>query len=73
MHLISSTSLLEVVDADDLVDPSDEGADLDVDAGHVLAAAAEAPRHQARQLVVALVLADKRSASVSLETPNNIK
>lgn len=35
--------LLEVVDADDLVYPSDEGGDLDVDAGDVLPPAAKAP------------------------------
>ena len=58
---------LQVVDADDLVDPSDEGGDLDVDAGHVLPAAAEAPRDQPRQLVVTLVLAHQRAATVTLQ------
>ena len=58
---------LQVVDADDLVDPPDEGGDLDVDAGHVLPAAAEAPRHEPGQLVVALVLAHERAATVTLQ------
>ena len=56
-----------VVDWDDLIDPADEGGDLDVDAGHVLTAAPEAPADEAGQLVEALlVLAHQRTASVTL-------
>lgn len=29
------TTLVVVVDTDDLIDPTDEGRDLDVDGGHV--------------------------------------
>lgn len=55
---VSKTLQLKVVDRDDLVDPSDEGGDLNVYAGHVAPAAAEAPRHQPDQLVETVVLAD---------------
>ncbi len=70
VHL-SSSFVLEVVHADDLIDPSNERADLDIDAGHVLPAAAEAPRNQACQLVVALVLANQRSATIALRHKEN--
>ena len=61
------SQLLQVIDTDDLVDPPDEGGDLDVDAGHVLPAAAEAPADEAGELEVALVLADEGAAAVTLE------
>lgn len=57
-HLtVVMTTMLEVVDGYDLVDPSDEGGDLDVHAGDVLTSTAEAPGHQATQLVVAVYVA----------------
>lgn len=59
--------LLQVVDTYDLVNPADERGDLHVDARHVLPAAAEAPGHQAGQLVVASVLANQRTSSITLE------
>ena len=58
---------LQVVNADDLIDPPDEGGDFHVHPWDVLPAAAEAPGDEAGQLVVALVLADKGTAAVALE------
>ena len=58
---------LEIVDTNDLVYPADERADLDVDSGDVLPAAAEAPGDEAGQLEVALVLAHEGAAAVTLE------
>jgi hypothetical protein len=57
---------LRVVDGDDLVDPADEGGHLHVDARHVAPAAAEAPRHQPRQLVEPVVLAHQWPSAVTL-------
>ena len=67
IHTVIAALQLRVVDRDDLIDPADEGGDLDVDAGHVLTAAPEAPADEAGQLVEALlVLAHQRTASVTL-------
>ena len=63
-------NVLQVVDADNLIDPTDKGGNFDVNSRHVFPSAAEAPRHQAGQLVVAGVLADQRPASVTLEIKN---
>lgn len=41
---------LRTVDADDLVDPTDEGGYLDVDTRYGFPATAETPRHQTSQL-----------------------
>ena len=61
IHTVIAALQLRVVDRDDLIDPADEGGDLDVDAGHVLTAAPEAPADEAGQLVEALlVLADQK-------------
>lgn len=51
------TSCLNVVDANDLVDPADEGRHFDVDAGHLSSTATESPANQTGQLVVAVVFA----------------
>lgn len=40
--------------------------DLDVDAGHVGRAAADAPAHQAAQVPATLLFADERAASITL-------
>lgn len=62
---------LNVVHAYDLIDPSDERRHLDVDAGHVYSAAAEAPRHQAGQLKETVVLTHQRSTAVTLKHATN--
>lgn len=49
-----------------MVDPADEGRDFDVDSRDILASAAEAPRDQAAELVVAVDVAHQRTPSVAL-------
>lgn len=58
--------MLKIVDADDLVDPADEGRHLDIDTRHVGPAAAESPGHQAGQLVEAVYQAHHGPATVAL-------
>ncbi len=50
-----------------MIDPAYEGGDLDVDPGDILTATAEAPAHQAGQLVVAPIFANQRPAPITLE------
>jgi len=63
---------LQVVDADDLVDPADEGRNLDVNPGHVFPAAAETPRDQSGELVVSGIFANQGATSVALKRSNNV-
>lgn len=63
----SSCKLLQIVNTDDLVDPTNERRDLDIDSGHVFAAAAKSPRNEASQLVVTSVFANQGAASVTLQ------
>lgn len=48
-----SSGSLGVVHTDNLVDPADEGGDLDVHPRHVFSTAAESPRYEACELMVA--------------------
>jgi len=63
VSVLSGGSFLEqvslgVVHADNLVDPSNEGGDLDIHPWHVFSPTAEAPRNKACEFMVARVLAD---------------
>ena len=66
-YITLSPLSLRVVDRDDLVDPADEGGDLDVHSRDVFPAAPKSPGHEAGQFVVAGVLADKGASSVTLK------
>lgn len=59
--------VLQIVDTDDLIDPSDKGGHLHVDSRNILSAASEAPGHQAGQLVESIVLANKGASAITLE------
>lgn len=50
--------LIVVVNTDDLVDPADESGDLRIDSWYVGTSTAEAPRHQAIQLVESFLFAN---------------
>ncbi len=58
--------MLKIVYTNDLIDPSDEWADLDINSRYILATTAEAPRHQTCQLVIALIFAYQGTTSVTL-------
>ena len=49
---------LQIIDADDLVNPANERRDLHVDSGNVFAAASKAPWNEASQFVITAVLAN---------------
>lgn len=56
-----------IVDTDDLIDPTDEGGQIDVHAGDMLTPATEAPRHESGQLEDSLrIRTDQTTAAVSL-------
>lgn len=57
---------LQVVHADDLVDPPDKWRHFDVNTRNVHSPAAEAPRHQACQLIEAIILTNQGTTSISL-------
>ena len=58
--------LLVIVDADDLIDPTDEGGNLDVDSRDVRTTATEAPRDESRDLVEAVRLTHEWSSTITL-------
>lgn len=64
-HVVSDS--LEIINTDDLIDPTNEGTNFDVNTRHILPATPETPRYETSQFVESVVLAHQGTATITLK------